>query len=238
MNSSICKNHSFFIVVQPRFTSNRPYKSHSVKITAKSGVFNQKNSIFQSRAEKRLCFSYSKKPVMQRGTNGAGSGLVTHVCHKLWRARGQLWLHLLHLKPAQSFLSIPVFFKGCFPDHLQLNSLCSYRSHLLPAHPLLYSPCGAVARLSNVVPNRVLLIVISATPVHTSRCFITETYPFLYGMVHRRAQGCSRNQAHSQTTNCHASQVLKPAPMVRHMPEIHGSTSSPCSLPGKSTLAR
>jgi len=96
------------------------------------------------------------------------------------------------------------FFKGCFTDHLQLNSLCSYRSHLFPAHP----PCGAAARLSNVVPNRVLHTVISVTSVPRSRW----TCPFL-SVVGRRAQGYSANQACSQT-NCHAARVLKPAPVV------------------------
>lgn len=42
MNTSLCKNPSFFMVAQLRFISNRLYKSHSVKITAKSWVFCQK----------------------------------------------------------------------------------------------------------------------------------------------------------------------------------------------------
>lgn len=35
MNTSLCKNPSFFMVAQLRFISNHLYKSHSVKITAK-----------------------------------------------------------------------------------------------------------------------------------------------------------------------------------------------------------
>lgn len=45
MNSSLCKNPSFFIVAQPRLLSNCLYKSHSVKITARSLVFGQKTQI-------------------------------------------------------------------------------------------------------------------------------------------------------------------------------------------------
>ena len=52
-------------------------------------------------------------------------------------------------KPAQRFSSHTSIFKGCFPDHCQLNSLCSYSSHLLPVHPLPCSPCGAAVRLSS-----------------------------------------------------------------------------------------
>lgn len=45
MNSSLCKNPSFFTVAQLRLLSNRLYKSHSVKITARSQVFGQKTQI-------------------------------------------------------------------------------------------------------------------------------------------------------------------------------------------------
>lgn len=35
MNSSLCKNPSFFTVAQLRFITNHLYKSHSVKITVR-----------------------------------------------------------------------------------------------------------------------------------------------------------------------------------------------------------